>query len=138
MRGPSPVAASGGHPSSRCAGLSCCPAQAPDAQAQQPWLTGPATPRHVESSQTRARTCVPCIDRQILNCCTTREAPAFSSFVYILKSGIAGLFGNFFLFVQGPPYFFFYSMHHFTLPQTVHKSFYFSASSPTLFIFSFF
>ena len=28
-------------------GLSCCGAQAPDAQAQQLWLTGPVAPRHV-------------------------------------------------------------------------------------------
>ena len=56
-------------------GLSRCRAQAPDAQAQQLWLTGPVAPRHVESSQTRARTCVPCIGRQILNHCATREAP---------------------------------------------------------------
>ena len=32
-------------------------------------------PRHVGSSQTRARTQVPCIGRQILNHCATREAP---------------------------------------------------------------
>ena len=38
------------------------------------WLTGLA-PRHVGSSQTRARTRVPCIGRQILNHCATREAP---------------------------------------------------------------
>ena len=56
-------------------GLSCCGAQAPDAQAQQLWLTGPVAPRHVGSSQTRARTRVPCIGRQILNHCATREAP---------------------------------------------------------------
>ena len=31
-------------------------------------------PRHVGSSQTRARTRVPCIGRQILNHCTTKEA----------------------------------------------------------------
>ena len=49
-------------------------AQAPDAQAQQPWLTGPAAPRHVGSSQTRARTRAPCISRQTLNHCATREA----------------------------------------------------------------
>ena len=49
-------------------------AQAPDAQAQQLWPTGPAAPRHVGSSQTRARTRVPCISRQILNHCATREA----------------------------------------------------------------
>ena len=56
-------------------GLSCCGAQAPDAQAQQLWLTGPVAPQHVGSSQTRARTRVPCISRQILNHCATREAP---------------------------------------------------------------
>ena len=55
-------------------GLCCCRAQAPDAQAQQLWLTGPAAPRHVGSSQTRARARVPCIGRQTLNHCATREA----------------------------------------------------------------
>ena len=39
------------------------------------WLTGPVAPRHVVSSRTRARTRVPCIGRQILNHCATREAP---------------------------------------------------------------
>ena len=57
-------------------GLSCCGAQAPDAQAQSLWLTGPVAPRHVGSSQTRARTRVPCIGRRTLNHCATREAPA--------------------------------------------------------------
>ena len=38
------------------------------------WLTGLVAPRHVGSSQTRARTRVPCISRQILNHCPTREA----------------------------------------------------------------
>ena len=60
---------------SHCRGLSCCGAQAPDAQAQQLWLTGLVAPRHVGSSQTRARTHVPCTGRQILNHCATREAP---------------------------------------------------------------
>ena len=55
-------------------GPSRCGAQAPDTQAQQLWHTGPAAPRHVGSSQTRARTRVPCISRQILNHCATREA----------------------------------------------------------------
>ena len=36
---------------------------------------GPVALRHVGSSQTRARTRVPCIGRQILNHCATREAP---------------------------------------------------------------
>ena len=52
-----------------------CRAQAPDAQAQQLWLMGLVAPRHVGSSQTRAQTRVPCIGRQILNHCATREAP---------------------------------------------------------------
>ena len=51
-----------------------CRAQAPDAQAQQLWLTGLVAPRHVGSSQTRAQTHVPSIGRQILNHCATREA----------------------------------------------------------------
>ena len=63
---------------SHCRGLSCCGAQAPDAQAQQLWRTGPVAPRHVGSSQTRARTRVPCIGRQILNHCATREAPRWT------------------------------------------------------------
>ena len=49
-------------------------AQAPDAQAQQSWPTGPAAPRHAGSSQTRARTRAPCIGRQIPNHWATREA----------------------------------------------------------------
>ena len=55
-------------------GLPCCGAQAPDAQAQQLWLRGLVAPWHVGSSRTRARTRVPCIGRQILNHCATREA----------------------------------------------------------------
>ena len=46
---------------SHCCDLSRCGAQAPDAQAKRPWLTGPATLWHVGSSRTRARTRVPCI-----------------------------------------------------------------------------
>ena len=49
-------------------------AASPDAQAQQLWPTGPAAPRHVGSSRTRDRTRVPCIGRQTLNHCATREA----------------------------------------------------------------
>ena len=80
VQGLSLVAASGVtlHRSARAShycGLSCCRAQAPDAQAQQLWLTGLVAPRHVGSSQTRARTPVPCIGRQTLNHYATREAP---------------------------------------------------------------
>ena len=61
---------------SHCRGLSHCGAQAPDAQAQYLWHTGLVAPWHVGSSQTRARTRVPCIGRQTLNHCATREAPS--------------------------------------------------------------
>ena len=72
-------------------GLSCCGAQAPDAQSQQLWLTGLVAPRHVGSSQTRARTRVPCIGRQILNHCATREA------LYILNMGVLYTYCKYFL-----------------------------------------
>ena len=55
---------------SRHAGFSSC-----GTWAQQLWRMGLVTPRHVGSSRTRARTHVPCISRQILNHCTTREVP---------------------------------------------------------------
>ena len=45
-------------------------------QAQTLWNTGFVAPRHVESSQTRDQTRVPCTGRQILIIhCTTREVP---------------------------------------------------------------
>ena len=44
-------------------------------------------PRHVGSSQTRARTRVPCIGRQILNHCATREAPGFVFWNMSLSTG---------------------------------------------------
>ena len=53
------------------------------------WLTGPVAPRHVGSSQTRVRTRVPCIGRQILNHCATREAPES-----LLTSGMVWGFGE--------------------------------------------
>ena len=59
---------------SQCCGLSHYGAQAPDAQAQRPWLTGPAAPRHVASSRTGTRTCVPCIGRRTPYHCATKEA----------------------------------------------------------------
>ena len=82
VRGLPLVVASGGHSSSRARashyhGLSRCGAQAPDMQAQPLWPTGPAAPRHMGSSQARARTHVPCIGRQTLNPCATREALPF-------------------------------------------------------------
>ena len=53
------------------------------AQAQQLWRTGLAAPRHVGSSWTRARTCVPCIGWWIPNQCVTREA--LLAFIYLHK-----------------------------------------------------
>ena len=67
--------------SSRCAGFSSCGMQAQQfwlvgsrVQAQQLWRMGLVAPRHVGSSRPRAQTRVPCVGRQILNHCTTREA----------------------------------------------------------------
>ena len=45
---------------------------------RQSWCTGLAVPWNVGSSQTRGRTSVPCIARQILNHWTTREASHIS------------------------------------------------------------
>ena len=66
--------------SSRRTGFSSCGTRAQQlwlagsrAQAQQLWRTGLVAPWHVGSSRTRAQTRVPCIGRQILNHCTTRE-----------------------------------------------------------------
>ena len=47
------------------------------------WLMGLVAPRHVGSSQTRARTHVPYIGRQTLNHCTTREARKACIFVLV-------------------------------------------------------
>ena len=59
---------------SRRTGFSSCGTRAQQlwlmgsrAQAQKLWRTGLVAPWHVGSSQTRARTRVPCIGRQILN-----------------------------------------------------------------------
>ena len=72
---------------SHCGGFPCCGARTlgkraqqlwhtdSRAQAQQLWRTGLVAPWHVGSSQTRARTRVPCIARWILNLCATREVP---------------------------------------------------------------
>ena len=59
----------------------------PDAQAQQLWLMGLVALRHVGSSQTRARTRVPCIGRQTLNHCATREALKFFTNKFLEKLG---------------------------------------------------
>ena len=77
--GLSPVAVSGGHSSSRCVGLSVSRplllrSTGSRAAGSVVVAHGSVAPRHVESSQTRARTRVPCIGRQIVNQCTTREA----------------------------------------------------------------
>ena len=59
------------------------------------WLTGPVAPWHVGSSQTRARTRVPCIGRQTLNHCSTREAHIFFFFFeYRKRDLLSTLQGN--------------------------------------------
>ena len=52
-----------------CAGFSSC-----GTWAQFLWRMGLVAPQHLGSSRTRARIRVPCIGRQILNHCATREA----------------------------------------------------------------
>ena len=79
VRGLSLVAASGGQSSSRCTGLSpsrplLLRSTSSRRTGSAVWLTGLVAPGHVGSSQTRARTRVPCIGRQTLNHCATREA----------------------------------------------------------------
>ena len=51
-------------------------------QNQQLWCMGLATLWCMGSSQTGARTHVPCIDRRTPNHCTTREAPEWVTFLY--------------------------------------------------------
>ena len=51
------------------------------------WRTGLVAPRHVGSSRTWARTHVPCIGRQILNPCTTREAPQVTFMEHLFYDG---------------------------------------------------
>ena len=70
--------------SSLCTGFSRCRAWAPGCTgfstgtwAQQLRLAGLVASRHVESSQTRDRTRVPCIGRQTLNHGTTKEIPGW-------------------------------------------------------------
>ena len=67
---------------SRNMGFSSCSTQAQQlcptgsrAQAQQLWHSGTAAPRHAESSQTKARTHIPCISRKTPNHCASREVP---------------------------------------------------------------
>ena len=55
-------------------GLSSCGSQALGAWASVAVAHGLSCSEHVGSSQTRARTRVPCIGRRILNHCATREA----------------------------------------------------------------
>ena len=108
MRWLSLIAASGGYPLLWCAGFSfpwllllwstgsrrvgfsSCSTGAQQlwlagsrAQAQQLWRMGLVAPLHVGSSQTRARTRVPCIGRRILNHCATREV--LETFYKVLK-----------------------------------------------------
>ena len=49
---------------------------------------GPAAPWHVGSSQTRARTRVPCIGRQILNHCATREAQKLGFVIKMIRQSL--------------------------------------------------
>ena len=99
------VAASGGYSSLQCVGFSLrwllllwstgsrhAGFSSYGTWAQQLWHMGLAAPQHVGSSQTRARTRVSCIGRQIPNHCTTREVQLcifyHNFFLHYLKSEI--------------------------------------------------
>ena len=107
-------------------GLSRRGAEAPDAQAQQLWLTGPVAPRHVGSSQTRARTRVPCTGRQTPNHCATREAQGGLLLVKCCTSWIGSLYLSQFLY-------YFPSFYPYTLILSF--SVLFSSSSVDFFLF---
>ena len=92
------VVASGGHSSLQCMGPSLwwllllqrtgsrrVSLSSRGTWAQQLWLMGLVAPRHVGSSQTRARTRVPCIGRRTPNHCVTREAPIYILNLFLLK-----------------------------------------------------
>ena len=59
---------------SRHAGFSSCGLRVLEHRLSSCGGTGLVALRHVGSSQTRARTHVPCLGRRILNHCTTRES----------------------------------------------------------------
>ena len=62
------------------------------------WCTGLVAPWHVGSSQTRVRTCVPCIGRRILNHCATREAPSiyiYMCHIFFIHLSVYGHLGCF-------------------------------------------
>ena len=64
-----------GTQASFCSGFSLLQRMGSRAQAQQLQPMGLVAPQNVGCSQTRARTHAPCIGRQILNHCATREGP---------------------------------------------------------------
>ena len=57
-----------------CMGFSSSSTRALECLFKQLRCTGLVAPRHVEPSQTRDQICVPCIGRQNIIHCTTREA----------------------------------------------------------------
>ena len=62
-----------GVPASRCSGFPCRRAPALCEQASRVWAHGLSCPAAYGSSQTRGKTCVPCLGRRILYHWTTSE-----------------------------------------------------------------
>ena len=71
---------------SRSTGLSSCGSWVLECRLSSCGATGLIAPRHVGSSRLRAWTCVPCIGRQILNHCATREALDYNFYCYFAVS----------------------------------------------------
>ena len=105
----------GGHSSSRCAGLSLSRPLVAEHRLQTRRLSNCGSRAELlrgmwESSQTRARTRVPCIGRQILNHCATREAPLLFIILFLAALGLrcctrafssCGKWGLLFVVVRG-------------------------------------
>ena len=69
------VAACGLSPVAESGGFSCCGAWALGVRASAVVAHGLSCSVACGSSRTRARTCIPCTGRRILNQCATREVP---------------------------------------------------------------
>ena len=83
------VAASGDHSSSRCAGLSLSwplPLRSTGSRRAGSAIVAHGLSRSAACGifPTRAWTCVPCVGRQILNHCATREAPPIFKLGYLV------------------------------------------------------
>ena len=101
---------------------------------QQLWHTGLVAPWHVGSFRTRAQTHVPCIGRQILNHCATREALFFSfcssdSIILIVLSSSPILSSASSNLLSNLSSLFSFQLLHFAAPEFIFGFFFYNFSS---------